>query len=246
MGLYIVAQIINGVADGLPDLIDSAFNLLLTFLQGIEDAIEEYTPQIIDAGIGIGEALIDGLVQAIFGGLGAVTGAITSLATSALEALKDVFREESPSKETYTIGKNAVLGLINSVKDSIEEVKETFRNLGRAAIDGIDPIAQALNKELEKSIEFSPLITPVLDLDSIDSGIAILNKSFANSRVLAELSYSGQLTSGEEDSTRGSNGSDGGVTFNQYNYSPKALDRETIYRQTRTQVAKLSERAFEK
>jgi hypothetical protein len=61
--------------------------------------------------------------------------------------------------------------------------------------------------------------------------------------VLAQLSYDGQLTS-VEDSTMGSNGSDSGVTFIQNNYSPKALDRETIYRQTRTQVARLSEKAF--
>ncbi len=241
-GLRVLTEFIAGIEDGIPDLVDQAFSLMLTFLEAIADSIEEYMPKIVDAGIRIGEGIVDGLVQAIVGGLGAVAGAVTSLARSALEALRNVFLNESPSRATYKIAKNVVQGFVNGINDNVKEVKTAFKDLGREAQKGITPLIQTLSEDMA----FSPIITPVLDLNNFDAGVVMLNKAFNNSRVLAELSYSGQLTSGEEESIAGANGSDSGVTFIQNNYSPKALDRETIYRQTMTQVARLSIKAFEK
>jgi phage-related protein len=243
-GLSVLTEFMAGIEEGIPELVDQAFSTILTFLEAVADAIEEYMPQIVEAGLRIGEGIIDGLVDAIIGGLAAVKGAVIRIAQAALESLGLGFLWGSPSKKTYEIGEGFVEGFVNGVLDGIRQTRKAMSAFAQAAADGVNPILDAVAADIDKRIEFNPIIRPILDLDNIDSGVMALNKSFNNSRVLAELSYTGQLTSGT-DSTVGPNGSDSGVTFIQNNYSPKALDRETIYRQTRTQVAKLSERAFE-
>ena len=243
-GLGVLEEFMVGIEKGIPDLVDQAFSTLLTFLEAIDDAIEEYMPQIVTAGLAIGEGIVDGLVDAIDGGLQLVKDAVIRIAKAALDALGLGFLWGSPSKKTYEIGEGFVEGFILAVLDGIRQTRKAMAEFAEAAQDGIKPLIDAIASDIEKRVDFSPVITPVLDLDHIDAGIMALNKSFDNSRVLAELSYSGQLTS-EKDSTTGPNGSDGGTTFIQNNYSPKALDRETIYRQTRTQVARLSKKVFE-
>jgi hypothetical protein len=238
-GLGVLTEFMVGLEEGIPELVDQAFSTLLTFLEAIADAIEEYMPQIVDAGLRIGEGIIDGLVQAITGGLGAVKDAVFAIARAALEALGLGFLWSSPSKKTYEIGEGFVEGFILAVIDGIAKTKAAMAKFAETAQDGIRPLVDVIDDELE----FNPVITPVLDLDNVMAGVAMLDKSFDNSRVLAQLSYEGELAT-KEDSIRGVNGSDNGVTFIQHNYSPKALDRETIYRQTRTQVARLSEKAF--
>lgn len=243
----VVTEFIDGIAEVLPDIIDSAFNLLLTFLQGIDDAVEEYTDDIVATGLSIAGHLITGIVTGVWDGLGSVIDAVKGLAGQALAALtgKDGFDEGSPSKKTYKVARNVVSGFINGIDDGTKSVRKSLTNLAKEAEAGINPLVDLLTQDVASSMEFSPVISPVLDLDNISSGVISLNKSFNNSRVLAELSYEGTLVTPEETVETGVNGSRNGITFIQHNYSPKALDREAIYRQTRTQVARLSERAFE-
>jgi AcrR family transcriptional regulator len=243
--LYVIAQFIEGIAQGLPDIVDSAFNLILTFLEAIEDSIEEYMPKIIAAGLSIGKAIVKGLVQGINKGIGAVKRAVLKLAKAAWNRLVSFFDAKSPSRLTYKLAGYVIKGFVNGIQDGIEEVVNGMEEFGRRAKESLDPMIQALVDDIDKGVEFRPVITPVLDLDEVTTGVKTLNKSFNNAKVLAALTYDGQLTVEGEESGLGVNGSDGRVTFIQNNYSPKALDRETIYRQTRTQVAKLSERAFE-
>lgn len=243
--LYVIAQFIDGIAQGLPDIVDSAFNLLLTFLEAIEDAIEEYMPRFIQAGVNIGKAIVKGLVQGIKSGIGAVKRAVLKLAKAAWNRLVSFFDAKSPSRLTYKLAEFVIKGFVNGIKDGIKEVVEGMEEFGRRAKEGLDPMIQTLNEDIDKGVEFRPVITPVLDLNEITTGVKTLNKSFNNAKVLAALSYEGQITIEGEEFGVGINGSSGRVTFIQNNYSPKALDRETIYRQTRTQVAKLSQRAFE-
>ena len=232
----IVVEFIDGIAAVLPDIIDSGFNLLVSFLNGIADAIEEHNQDIIDAGIRIGEAIVDGVVNAINAGLAAIIGAITGIGGAALEAIKSLLGITSPSKEFYKVGNFIIEGFVRGIEDGAKQVRETFKELGRQAQEGISPMVAALNDELSDRVELYPVITPVMDLNNIQTGADKINNAFTNSRVLAELSYEGQLTA---EGYSGVNGEQKEVTFIQNNYSPKALDREAIYRQTRTQVARL-------
>ncbi len=101
---------------------------------------------------------------------------------------------------------------------------------------------QGLIDDLERSPEFRPVISPVLDLDNINRGVAKLQRTTYASGILSAVAYEqgggyAVAPMGITDSVSTTQP----ITFIQHNHSPKALDRETIYRQTRTQLAKLKE-----
>ena len=242
-GLEIVTEIINGIAEGLPALIESAFNLIVVFLNGIADAIEENMDDILKAGKRIGDAIVDGLVGAIMGAVQRVIDAAKALAAAAVNAISGGVEEGSPSRATYRIGLNVVLGFINGIEDNLNQVRDVFSEFSRDAKKGLEPAMAAISQEFDKTVEFTPEIRPVLNLDDVTSGIGSMNRSLSNSTILAQLAYGGQRATGEDGARTGTSGADGGVQFIQNNYSPKALDRETIYRQTKTQVAQLALRA---
>lgn len=245
-GFDIVTEFMEGIGKGIPLLIDQAGETILEILNGIEAGVDKYMAEIIAAGVRIGVAVVEGLVNGIVAGYGDIKTAVLDMARKALDALGLGFLMDSPSKATWAIAKQVVLGFVNGIKDNLNKVDEGFREFREKLQTHIDPLIQGIADEFDKSVVLEPVIRPVLDLDNIAAGVGVLNRSFDNSRVLAALSYSGQLTTEKTSATgTGVNGDGEQVTFIQNNYSPKALDRETIYRQTRTQVAKLSVRAFE-
>lgn len=240
-GLRVLTEFLNGIAEGLPDLVDSGFNLILTFLESIEAAVTEYLPRIIEAGIGIGVAIIEGVAQAITNGSQAIKDAVWALVRAALDALNLGFLVDSPSKATYEVGEYVVQGLVNAISDGITAVRNTIKDLTKATEKELNPMQKALAESVDNEWEFNPLIRPILDLDNIKAnkniiGSGIFNVSASRIEPPKESALSQPTTQGNES----------GVTFIQNNYSPKALDANTIYRQTRTQVARLSTRAFEK
>jgi tape measure domain-containing protein len=239
-GLYVLTEFINGIAEGLPDLVESAFNLILTFLNAIADAIEEYMPQIIAAGVRIGEAIIDGLVEAINSGLGAVWHAIRKLAEGALQRLKDMFWITSPSRRTYEIGEQVVQGLVNAFFDGIPPIRDSMDKIVTTVQDELSPLETMLSDNINAEWEFNPIVRPILDLDAISRPDDLVGDLFQ--KVPIGLDRSEGYVSSSDDGITDDSQSQEGVTFNQYNYSPKALDRSEIYRQTKTQVAQLERR----
>ena len=85
-------------------------------------------------------------------------------------------------------------------------------------------------------MDTEPVIRPILDLSNVTSGIRKIDASFSRSQALAIVSsrdkrYNDELQNGVN-STNGNT-----YTFTQNNYSPKALSRDEIYRQTKNQFS---------
>ena len=238
-GLMIITETINGIAEGLPDLVDASFNLILTYLTAIEDAITEYMPQIIAAGFRIGAAIVTGMTDGLWDGLEIIKKTIEKLIQKAIDKIKEKWNIASPSKVTYEIAKFVVLGFVNGIKDNAGLLRDGFVEFGRKAQNGIKSSLDVIGQDINSALEFNPVVRPVLNLDEITTGVGRINRAFSGSAVLASLSYDSR-PSASMVSTPDEQSTNDGVTFNQYNYSPKALDRTEIYRQTKTQVARLA------
>ena len=244
-GLDIITAFMDGIADGFPDLILQAGETILTILEGIETAIDTYMAEIIAAGFRIAGAIIDGIINGVKAGLPDLKQAVVDMANGILEAMGLPFRFDSPSKATWDMAKMVVLGFVNGIKDNLNIVNQAFADFRERLQNQVDPLVRGVLDDLDKSVEFRPVISPVLDLDDVRAGVKDLTGSRYATGILAAVGYEqgGGYSSVPIDvaATAGSQP----VTFIQQNYSPKALDRETIYRQTRTQVARLEEeRAF--
>ena len=245
-GFSVLTEFLAGIAKGLPDLVDQAFELILTFLESIEDAIDEYLEDIIAAGISIGVAIVDGVAEAIRKGAPKVKSAVWSLVKAALNALGLGFLTDSPSKRTYWYGTQVVRGFVNAIDDGQRAVSKAMGDFARSAQDGLSPVLQAMNDEIDKELILEPVIRPVLDADmfrkDVDKFKQVAGTNLPIYNLASDLSRPVGHWAAPADTSLGRAGA---TTFIQNNYSPKALDRADIYRQTRTQVARLSARELE-
>lgn len=150
------------------------------------------------------------------------------LGRKAVTAAEDATKVQSPSREFMRIGKYCAEGMTIGINKNADKVAEASYNMGDGAVsiisDTVSKIADAINGDLDTN----PVIRPVLDLDDLRNGVSSMNSLFNSSYGIGVYgeNQNGELT--------GSGGSV--VNFTQNNYSPKALSRFDIYRQTRNQI----------
>lgn len=242
VGIEIVTEFIDAVASKLPDIIDSGFNLIVKFIEGLATAIDENGDD-LRAAIGkLAKAIIDGLADGLKSGVGAVAKAIGSLASAAISALKLLLGIHSPSTVFTEFGELTAQGFVDGLVKMAGNVEEAALNIGTAAMNGMTESVKTISDFLLDSPEFTPVITPVVDLTNVVAGKAsisdIFNEAIGVSSIPKTLSSisSGTAQALPQDSVKNAEGNSV-ITFTQNNYSPVPLSRFEIYRQTRNQLA---------
>lgn len=149
----------------------------------------------------------------------------TKLANALIEACRKQLKEESPSRVFYQMGEYAAEGLALGVQDKSDFAVDSVTSMAKQTIAAA---TEALAAAIENDYA-SPVIAPVLDLSNVADGASRINSMFGNNRIGVD----GEIQNGEAQTS--------GVTYNytQNNYSPKALSRIEIYRQTRNQLSTL-------
>ena len=133
------------------------------------------------------------------------------------------------------------MGLINAVVAGYDEVESVAYSLGTRACDG-------LNEGIQNGVEGG--ITPVIDMSDVMDALDDFDSTYrptikprldmsdvdpALSNMNAVASYMGNR--GVEKSQETETSTPATFNFTQNNYSPKALSRIDIYRQTRNQFS---------
>lgn len=183
--------------------------------QGLKDGVWAWAHQIWQAGYDLAQKLISGTQSGI--------------------------NSHSPSKEAYKLGVNFDMGLINAVVAGYDEVESVAYILGTRACDGLNEgIQNGVEGGITPVIDMSdvmdtldnfdstyrPTIKPRLDMSDVDPALSNMN---------AVASYMGSR--GVEKSQETEPSTPASFNFTQNNYSPKALSRIDIYRQTRNQFS---------
>ena len=129
----------------------------------------------------------------------------------------------SPSKVFMRMGSYMGEGLTIGIEES-------FKDTNKTTLNSLTNVISTVNDLLLNDMDMNPTIRPVLDLTDVRGSTEELNRIFDS-----ELKLRG---TSKVSGTYGSDGQ-GGVSFVQNNYSPKALSRVEIYRQTRNQVSQM-------
>ncbi len=127
-----------------------------------------------------------------------------------------------------------------------KNVTSAVGRLGRSAISKMSDTMGTLKENLDTDFDMAPTVSPVLDMSSIETGGRILDNIFGRERTLnlvpainssanAAVRLNGQVGADGNVISSG----DSNVSFVQNNYSPKALSRLEIYRQTKNQLLAL-------
>ena len=171
----IVINFIEGIASKIDDIVDAGFDLLEAFIEGIEHGINDRMPDLIEDFIGLGGELIAGIAKGLLGGVGKALSAIGSVCTSILNKAKSLFDSHSPSKEFEKIGRWNDEGLAQGLLKYSRYAENAASNVGENTMDSLRDSLSNISEAIDSDIDFSPTITPVLDLSEIQNGAKSIN-----------------------------------------------------------------------
>ena len=171
----IVINFIEGIASKINDIVDAGFDLLEAFIEGIEHGINDRMPDLIQDFIGLGGELIAGIAKGLLGGVGKALSAIGSVCASILNKAKSIFDSHSPSKEFEKIGRWNDEGLAQGLLKYSRYAENAASNVGENTMDSLRDSLSNISEAIDSDIDFSPTITPVLDLSEIQNGAKSIN-----------------------------------------------------------------------
>ena len=210
------------------------------FLSKTGTAISEGGQSIFDAAKGIGTNICDGLVKGINDKIETVKNTAKAVGEAAVSACAQGAQVNSPSKATIETARYIIAGLVNTLRNESGEVYNESWNMGRKATQGLDDALSTVRDTIEGKVSDHPVIRPVLDLSDVQNGVTTLDSMFSRNRALAVNAIrTKKQTAVETENQNGSTKSGPSYNFVQNNYSPKALSRIEIYRQTKNQFSAL-------
>lgn len=240
-GQTLMTKIVDGFNSGNVTLSASVVNVLTSGAAVIYDQYQNWYTA--------GAFLDIGLAAGIRSGESNVITAATDVATKAIKAAKDALQINSPSKVTYGFGRFFDLGLSNGIYDYADRVAKATETISNQALSAAQIITENIAATMDEDFEYEPTIRPVLDMDEVDSGLNAFDRSFANRSMNLAGSIDRVRKAAPADkyaeNVNPSQNQNGGATtynFTQNNYSPKALSRIDLYRQTNNQFAMMKER----
>lgn len=204
-----------------------------TTLSGSITAIKDYYSQFKSAG----SYLVDGFCDGISENTWKAEAKARAMAASAAEAAEDELDEHSPSKRFYGIGNFAGVGFINALIDNVSKAGKAGREIARSSIDGLNDVFSRIADYVDADMDVQPTIRPVLDLSAVEAGTGRLNTLFSRNQALSVSTGMNDRVSEMEVQNGESSPTGNTYQFTQNNYSPKALSRIDIYRQTKNQFS---------
>lgn len=229
----------GAVLSGLnsPELAETRATAIVTFVNVLANAIRlQYSP-IYNAGVYMGTQFVIGFSDGITANTFMATARAAAMARAAAEAAAAELAINSPSKVGYSIGNFFGLGFTNAIRDSGDTAYERSSEMADKARQGLNDAVAKISKILDSDMDVKPTITPVLDLSNVRTGANKLNAMFSRNRALSIGSIGSSKTSSENQNGVSKEVSSPVWNFTQNNYSPKALSRVEIYRQTKNQIS---------
>ena len=171
------------------------------------------------------------------------SSASRKVAQNALNAAKQEIDAHSPSREFEKLGLYSDQGFAQGFKKGEGLVETRASGMANKALDAVRMAMTTVSSiiENEDSFELNPVIRPVIDPSGISRGASIINASLSRTRGIAQ-NISSSMSAREDSKLKNDqNGTTKGttVTFTQNNYSPKALSRIDIYRDTKNQLSQM-------
>lgn len=195
---------------------------------------------------GVGANAAQGLADGIRSKINEIADAAIDAARTAVNRAKNELKEHSPSKVFYEIGENVDMGMVNGIRAYLGRVADAGTDLGRETIDSMRSAIGRISDIVNGEMDSEPTIRPVLDMTNVQNGVRQINSLFSKGLDMS-ASYDKALAAGRSNTNTSSvaGGSIGNnqqpasnnFSFVQNNYSPKALSRKDIYRQTKNQFA---------
>jgi tape measure domain-containing protein len=234
----IVTEFLDAVGESLPDIIQSGWDLMLNFINGLTAGVEDNLEELLAAIGNLAAAIIDGLLRGIADGAGSVISALVQLAIDAWNAALAWLGVDSPAKKFIYIGEMIVLGLVKGIRMLEHKAPIAIKKVAKDTVSAMSKAVTAVTEGIEGEMDIDPTIRPVVDMTDVEK-VATLLDDMLGDRSLGLASTVAGTKSSPDAVTVDKDGnpiSGTSIAYTQYNYSPKALSRVEIYRQTQNQL----------
>jgi hypothetical protein len=209
-------------------------------LEGLtETELVKMTAAFTSGGVDAAKGFAAGLKSSAY----LVTNATAALARSAVTIARNILDERSPSKVFEAIGKFVSMGFANGITNYAYQAEKASEEMARGPIAAV---SQAL-ASMEESNDLSFTITPVIDLSALRSTDLSkfvntpVNLGTTSGKLATETIQNGSRERPQSVSSSNvpvnSQPTAPTISLIQNNYSPTALSRLDIYRQTRNQLS---------
>lgn len=261
--IKIITEFIRAISDNIGQVIDSAINLAISFINGVadgirnnqqafKDAIKNLLKSIGDviAGLGwdllnFGKDIIRGMIKGVKSMVHNLINAVGGVINDAISAAKKILGIASPSKVFESFGKYSVEGYIIGFVKETGEAKKAVKKTATTIMNNFSDTVSSLRDGIDSDFSITPTISPVIDLTEVTDGVSTIGSMFDSPfglNIIPTTKLSKYISSTDNDAGfKKTNDSDASnlpnYTFTQYNYSPKALSRIDIYRDTKSQFA---------
>ena len=228
-------NIVAGLANGILGNKDTSTKAARTMAEEVLNAVDKMIPysKFFDYGVNIAQGLADG-INSKQDVVAAAAEALSAIAAKVTEKINGI---ASPSKLYKRYGNYIGEGLAIGIEESETRVESSAEMLSEAIRNTLGVVKDIADNDME----LHPVISPVLDLSAVKQNANLINSLFP-SQSIAMASSIGKSSNQSTSSLGGAAPQMVGtqqINFTQNNYSPKALDRYEIYRQTQNQVSRL-------
>ena len=128
----------------------------------------------------VGKNLVKGLWEGITGAAKAVGDGIKKLGTNIVNGVKSFFGIHSPSTVMAQLGEYMSLGFANGIADSGSAVDRSMNDVMRSALSAAQMSADMILSCFDEDADFSPTITPVVDLEGVRNSANWMQSAFAD------------------------------------------------------------------
>lgn len=227
-------QTIGSIVNGYKDRMQLAFNTMRTIVDRTLGEITSRYNEFYSAG----SQLVDGFIMGIRDNIERAAWQAAEMAIAAYQAAMDALAIQSPSRKMQEVGMYTAMGFAEGIRDNAYLAEDQSSSMALTTLDRLKEAMSGIDDYISNDVDLNPTITPVLDLSNISKNKTKLNQLLKGSKSIgANLAYS---TAQTFDKTKTSEvqttqSQPQNVQFVQNNYSPKALSRLEIYRQTKNQ-----------
>ena len=247
----ILSSCLTAIANKYPEFQNAGMQCMIKFIAGIKEKAEEvktsftgnlnasvtairnYHEQFKQAGAYLVEGFADGISENTY----RAEAKARAMARAAAEAAEDELDEHSPSRVGYHIGDFFGLGFVNAIGTYAVKAYNASADMAKSAKTGLGNAIAKVKDMIDNGVDTQPMIRPILDLSDVEEKSHRLNTLFSRSQALT-VSTGIAASRGQDLQNEDTNPNTGNsYNFTQNNYSPKALSRTEIYRQTKNQFS---------
>lgn len=247
----ILSSCLTAIANKYPEFQNAGMQCMIKFIAGVKEkaeevktaftgnlnasvtAIRDYHDQFKQAGAYLVEGFADGISENTY----RAEAKARAMARAAAEAAEDELDEHSPSRVGYHIGYFFGLGFVNAIGTYAVKAYNASAEMADSAKTGLGNAIAKVKDMIDNGVDGQPTIRPILDLSDVEEKSHRLNTLFSRSQALT-VSTGIAAARGRNLQNEDTNPNTGNsYNFTQNNYSPKALSRTEIYRQTKNQFS---------